>query len=171
MRCCVWDDWGFDNVFMPHNDKWHPPGGSLTLKWGAGENTEPQHTAVSGCTGAGQRGTACTRTKTLKTRMNTQLQSTHTQTHRSANTEYKTNVKEGERGKMQEQLASRRGIREQKRICWRAKPAATAEGLYKQPIKLSAQVGTISPSNNITSLCLPARCCCPGKTGLWLFSH
>lgn len=46
---------------------------------------------------------------------------------------------------MREQLASRRGIRELKRICWRAKPADTAESLYKQPIKPSAQVGTISP--------------------------
>lgn len=78
--------------------------------------------------------------------MNTQLQSTHAHTNtqeRAPNT--KTNVKEGEGGKTWEQLASRRGITEQKRICWRAKAAATAESLYKQPIKPSAQVGTISP--------------------------
>lgn len=83
----VSDDWGFDNVFMSPSDKWLPPGGGLTFKWGAGENIEPQHTAVSGYAGAGQRGTACTRTKTLKATTNTQLQSTHTQTHSSANTE------------------------------------------------------------------------------------
>lgn len=45
---------------------------------------------------------------------------------------------------MREQLASRRGIREQKRICWRVKPAATDESLYKQPVKPSAQVGTLT---------------------------
>lgn len=45
---------------------------------------------------------------------------------------------------MREQLASRWGIREQKRICWHAKPAATDESLYKQPVKPTAQVGTIS---------------------------
>ncbi len=101
---------------------------------------------MSGYTGAGQRGTACTRTKTLKARMNTQLQPTHAHKHTAPLTQNtKTNVKEGECGKMREQLASRRGIREQKRICWRAKPAATAESLYKQPVKPSAQVGTISP--------------------------
>lgn len=49
-------DWGFDNVFMPPNDKWLPPGGSLTFKWWAAENIEPQHTAVRGYAGAAQAG-------------------------------------------------------------------------------------------------------------------
>lgn len=66
VHCRVSDDWGFDNVFMPPNDKWLPPGGGLTFKWGAGENIEPQHTAVSGYAGAGKRSTACTGTKTFK---------------------------------------------------------------------------------------------------------
>lgn len=52
---------------------------------------------------------------------------------------------EGEGGKMWEQLASRRGMREQRRICLSSKPAATDESLYKQPTKPSAQVGTVSP--------------------------
>jgi len=52
---------------------------------------------------------------------------------------------EGEGGKTWEQLASQRGMREQRRICLSAKPAATDESLYKQPVKPSAQVGTISP--------------------------
>ncbi len=77
--------------------------------------------------------------------MNTQLQPCHTQTHRSANTDYKNYCEGSKGGKMQEQLASWRGIWGQKRICWHATPAATAECLFKQPIKPSAQVGTISP--------------------------
>lgn len=54
-------------------------------------------------------------------------------------------MKEGVGDKLWEQLASWWGIREQKRICWDGKPGATNECLYKQPVKRSAQVGTISP--------------------------
>ena len=96
---CVWmcvchhvsDDWGFDNVFMPPNDKWLPPGGGLTFKWGAGENIKPHthtHTHTSMLTVThfhslthtlpwihrGKPARHCRyRTKTLKTRMSTQL--------------------------------------------------------------------------------------------------
>lgn len=62
----------------------------------------------------------------------------------------RTNAKEREEGTMREQLASQRGITEQRRIRWREKPEATDESLYKQPVKPCAQVGTI-PLQTISS--------------------
>lgn len=153
-----------------------------------------KHTAQSGYAEAGQRGTACTRTKTLKTRMNTQQSSrpnfnppththTQTQTGRSAKT---LNTKRLMWRK------EKRGVRRGNSWCPGGESASRREfvGVRKQQLLMRVHINrhrqalcsgwnNIS-SNNIAPLCrsagLPlgrsARCCSPGQnSGCTFFSH